>query len=338
MEIIHKELPDNLKSFLRKQESNCSIYYHSPCQDGFTAAWQVWEFLQRESNNPPNESAKFIPINYGSTEIYELADYDDRIVVFVDFCPSDAKLKEISEKARWVFVIDHHIGAIERLAKLEIPLSNIFLWMESDRLSGAGLVHEILGNGSSFIVGHVSDRDLWQFKDKHTRAFTDFLMVQEESFENYHRINDVTELEYFDYVQAGAGCLARKFYDIQIILESGLCAWDLSLEFLDESVYACNIPAFFVSDAADFIREYIGPNANFCGFQSNMSGKTIYLSLRGPNARQIAEFFGGGGHNAAAGANIEAATFYGYKFHRALADKKKLFEVRKSLYNKVVGR
>lgn len=337
MEIIHKELPNNLKSFLRKQPGNCSIYYHSPCQDGFTSAWQVWEFLQREATWNVNESAKFIPINYGSTEIYELADYDDRIVVFVDFCPSDAKLKEISEKARWVFVIDHHIGAIERLAKLEIPLSNIFLWMESDRKSGAGLVNEILGNPESDIVNHVSDRDLWQFKNPQTRAFTDFLMIQEETFNHYHYIDAESKVAYEDFVSEGFGCLARKFYDIQIILESGLCTWDLLLPFLTKQVYVCNIPAFFVSDAADFIREYCGPDANFCGIQYNVAGSTIYLSLRGPNAREIAEFFGGGGHNAAAGANIPLAKFMAEKFNRCIVTKSKMFEVRKSLYNKVVG-
>lgn len=332
MEIIHKELPDNLRHMLTSEPQDCSIYYHSPCQDGFTSAWQVWEFLNSKSLP---DVAKFIPINYGTTEIYDLADYSDRIVVFVDFCPSDAKLKEIGEKARWVYIIDHHIGAIERLAKIDMVMSNVFLWMESDRKSGAGLVNEVLGNPSSIITDYVSDRDLWQFKDHNTRAFTDFLMIQEESFNRYHEINSVTELELYEQIKQGCGSIARKFYDIQIILESGLAAWDLMLPFLDKQVYACNIPAFFVSDAADFIREYCGPNANFCGFQYNVSGQTVYLSLRGPNARQIAEFFGGGGHNAAAGANIPVERFIAEKFHRCIVTKDKMFGVRQKLYSKI---
>lgn len=334
MEIKQEEMQYTVREILYTQTEQCTIYYHSPCQDGFCAAWQVWEFLERMDPGK-GKNARFIPINYGVTEVYEEEDYFERHVIFVDFCPSDKHLGKISTKAKKIFVIDHHIGAIERLQKWNNFPANIFLWMESDRLSGAGLVNEILHNPHSAIVHHVSDRDLWKFNDSKTRAFCDFLMIEEESFENWHLLNRDTVHGYDQMVREGCGCIARKFYDIQIILERDISQWSFVSPVFPE-LYACNIPAFFVSDAADFIRTYFGPTANFCGFQINMGRRSVYLSLRGPAARRIAEHFGGSGHDTAAGAEITLENFVSHSsFEKVKVDRKKMFAVRKELFARI---
>src|SRR6478736_8978193 len=89
----------------RRQHKMDLCIYHSPCYDGFTAAWVVRQAFP---------DAKFIGANYGD----EPPDVRGKEVIVVDFSYPRDVLERMHEQAKSLLVLDHHKSAEKALEGL----------------------------------------------------------------------------------------------------------------------------------------------------------------------------------------------------------------------------
>src|ERR1019366_9466447 len=83
------------------------VVFHSPCMDGFTAAWACWLV---------HPDWEFVPGVHGTLLPIEL--FEDRDVYFLDFSYKLAYMQTIVATANTVVVLDHHVSAKDDLAPL----------------------------------------------------------------------------------------------------------------------------------------------------------------------------------------------------------------------------
>lgn len=140
--------------------------YHRNCFDGTAAAWVVL-------------------CAHPDTEVVAV-DYNDKIypdvcvgaeVLLVDFCYPEELMRNLICSAASVTVIDHHATSepiVQRLADWTAGAYD-FTVRHDQTMSGALLTYAFLyaeqfaAHGAPAPIRHVSDRDLWLFKDPATR-------------------------------------------------------------------------------------------------------------------------------------------------------------------------
>src|ERR1035437_6368580 len=125
--------------------------YHSPCPDGFTAAWIV---------NKTPVYHEFYPGVYGDPP----PDVTGRHVLLVDFSYKRPVLLKMAEQARQIFILDHHKSAEANLVDLPPNVKCVF---DMER-SGAQIAWDWFFSSPSklrpLLVNYVGDQDLWKFE------------------------------------------------------------------------------------------------------------------------------------------------------------------------------
>lgn len=145
------------------------VIYHSPCLDGFTAAWSCW------LKNPDWE---YYPGVHGEAP----PDVSGRQVFLLDFSYKFPVMEKLLKAADWVVVLDHHKTAEADLTPL----------LESGRLggkfdmkhSGAYLAWEYFHPEEPvpYFVKLVEDRDLWKFDLPHSRELNSLFFSYDYDF------------------------------------------------------------------------------------------------------------------------------------------------------------
>lgn len=145
------------------------VIYHSPCYDGFCAAWAAWRamgndavYVPADPNDPPPE----LP--------------EDACVVAVDISWSRGDTLRLRESVRDLVILDHHHTAREELSGLQ------YATFDMDK-SGARLAWEFFHPGKQvpWIVRYVEDRDLFRFDLEGTREIQAFLSTFAFEFEQW---------------------------------------------------------------------------------------------------------------------------------------------------------
>lgn len=137
--------------------------YHSPCQDGLTAAWVFNKYMTEAAYD-----CRVVPGTYGSENVYGDLTKND-IVYFLDYTLPRAQMLEVAKKVSKVIVIDHHISAQKAL--IDMP-SNVELHFDIGR-SGAVLAWQHFYPGidvPSFLL-YIEDYDIWANKLVGTHEF-----------------------------------------------------------------------------------------------------------------------------------------------------------------------
>ncbi len=278
--------------------------YHSPCQDGFTAAWCIWQKWP---------DIEFFPGVYGEAP----PDVTGKNVLIVDFSYKRPVLEELAGLARTITVIDHHKSAEadleafrvkDRLALndfREVGLGAAFLgrppiqaWFDMNQ-SGAMMAWQY-ANGDApapMLVQHVQDRDLWRFDLPYTREICANLFSLDYSFEEWCDAADDLASDPAGFRRAGEAIERKHHKDVVELLS--LCTRDMVIG--GETVLVANLPYTLSSDGANKLAE----SARFGAcYYDNSEGKRVF-SLRskpeGADVSEIAVKYGGGGHARAAG-------------------------------------
>lgn len=256
------------------------VIYHSPCQDGFTAAWAVWK---------AHPDWEFYPAKHGDPP----PDVTDRVVYIVDFSYKRPVLLEMAANAYWIYILDHHKTAQEDLLGELAP--NVSVQFNMDK-SGAHLAWNYFHPEEELppIVKMVEDRDLWLFKYSITKAYTAYLFAQPYDFNIWDSISNANTLEIITL--AGEAILLKQAKDVEELSSNKFRA-----TIGGHEVWCVNVPYTLCSDMGNLLCKGEPFAATF--FIDNKL-RFVY-SLRsdenGLDVSEIAKQFGGGGHKHAAG-------------------------------------
>lgn len=287
------------------------VIYHGNCADGFGAAWCFYHA------NP--EGYEFHAGKYGETP----PDCTDRVVFLVDFSYKREIVKQICAVAFSVTLIDHHKTAIEDLVPLSDKFSSEFQAnfkaITDINRSGAMLAWDYLFNneglsfapfpGSSYynppplLLGHIQDRDLWQFKLVNTREISAALFSYEYDFAIWDVLMKGNQTDLLKLSAAGAAIERKHHKDIAELVK--VCQRTMTIG--DYDVPVASLPYTLTSDAGHLMASMYREGAIFAACYWDTANERIF-SLRsadnGLDVSLIAVNYGGGGHKNAAGFKV----------------------------------
>jgi len=266
--------------------------YHGNCADGFTAAWVVKKihpdavFHAGFYRDPPPDVA-------------------GKVVYIVDFSYPRNVMEEIANKAALVIHIDHHETPIKAMEGYSNPKFETFYSPENTE-SGAMLCWKYFFPSVDVpdIIKHVDDRDRWKFKLEGTREIAANMFSYEYTFENWDMLME-QKLE--TQIREGSAIQRRMVKDIKEL--SNVVVRRVNIA--GHNVPCANVPYQFGSDMSSFLAKgepfaayyYDRPTHREFGLRS-IPGSV--------NVAEIAEKFGGGGHENISGFRrsfIEAQDF-----------------------------
>jgi len=257
--------------------------YHHGCLDGIAASWAVVEHYRQQNIE--------IECHPG---IYDEAppDVTDRNVIMVDFSYKRDVLLQMAEQARSMLILDHHKTALKDLVDLPPSIKLIFNMSRC----GAMLAWDYFHNGTAapLLFDHIQDRDLWRFELSHTREITAAAYSYPTSPKNFEALARFTGIN--QLIKEGTTLLRKQNNDIAGIIRDAV----RQMHFGDTIVPAANVPWMYASDVAGVLSAgqpfavtyYDDANGRKFSLRSDKNGADVSL---------IAEAFGGGGHEHAAG-------------------------------------
>ena len=274
-------------------ETQIVCIYHSPCNDGFTAAWIVHNYFKDKG-----ESVLLYPTTYGKEPPLEIC--KGKIVYVVDFSYKPFPHQQLADVAEEVIVIDHHKTALILLDSSQVD--NVELNINLN-YSGAALTWQYFYPHDPIpkIVQYVEDRDMWWKRLPHCDDIHYALSSYEPDIAIWDilatRLEGITE--YIAMCEEGA---AIQRYNASWII-SHLVSATREVLLAGYLVPSINIPGIFTSDAVGVLAK----NRPFAIAWYDTQTLRKY-SLRSnkdyPHAidvSEIAKVYGGGGHKHAAG-------------------------------------
>lgn len=282
---------DPVKNVTKSPEAEIVCLYHANCTDGAASAAVVRHKYPQ---------AKCLPVNHGDA-LHR--NFDGKIVYIVDFSFPTEILKRIREEAKTVHWYDHH--------KTAIPIQKELGWGVLDlKESGASLTwkQEFEDQAMPRILHYVRDKDLYEWKLKHSREVSMYLRGLPEitnplsrTWKHLLRLED-DDPEWKQMIEVGA--LALKFQ--RRTLENGLKG-AFELDFHGHRALAVNWN-LEASDMGECIYKELGYDIAIVYYYT---GKEWNFSLRSHrvDVSKIALEYGGGGHPGASGFRQEKIDF-----------------------------
>ena len=264
-----------------------TVYYHSNCPNGFTAAWVMWTFYRDQAN--------YVPCAYGAP-LKEPA-HSTGTVFFVDFCPPRDVLESLA-KTFTLYVFDHHKTAKADLEGFTPQFGKVVFDMER---SGAGITYDEMFPVPMFVrpalVNYVEDRDLWRFKLPKSKEMNALILSYSYQFDVWSKINDEFESEFSgNLAERGADILRARQQSVRQMTRHYRWGWIGGHYF--PYVNATDVFSEVAEELA--IKTEVGIGAYYA---DRADGKRQWgLRSRGDiDVSAVAKQLGGGGHKGAAG-------------------------------------
>ena len=279
------------------------IITHRNCPDGFCAAFVA------KKRYP---AAKILAMNHGEPVPFDAVRGKD--VIVLDFSwPNRADNIELFNSAKSFHIYDHHKSAQERLVGLP------FVTFDMKR-SGAGLAWDCLfgkdsdirggwtpGQGFSprpWYVNYVEDRDLWNHALPGTKAVNAYLSSLPLTPEAWSGL-DILKVEYAE--QFGAGILRYiDRYVLEVAKEAQPGDWRIEYKPFDVTsvkyyrVSVANCPYMNCSEVGNDLAQIADVGMTWFERADGMTQFSL-RSIGNIDVCEIAKFYGGGGHQHAAG-------------------------------------
>ncbi|MCB1534889.1 MAG: hypothetical protein KDJ44_09225 [Rhodoblastus sp.] len=284
--------------------------YHSPCADGFGAAYAVWERWH---------DVQLIPGVYGEAP----PDATGKHVLLVDFSYKRPVLEAMSEKAASITILDHHKTAEADLetfavvnpvdadsiddvvAATQPGLGNIRAIFNMGK-SGAVLAWEFCHPGQEvpLLLKYVEDRDLWRFELEDSRAIAAWVFSYPYDLGTWAVMRNRIS---HPVTRAGAvaegEAIERKHHkDVAELLEKTVRPMVIG----GRKVLCANLPYTMASDAAGKLAEGAPFGACYFDRADGMRVFSLRSTRDGEDVSAIAAAYGGGGHKHAAGFQMPA--------------------------------
>lgn len=266
------------------------IVYHSPCLDGWTAAWVASKF-----NPQPND--EYIPAKYGDLP----PDVRGKDVLIVDFSYPREVMQKLHAEAKSLVVLDHHKSAEAACDGLD------FCQFDMTR-SGAGMAWDFLfaGKPRPALVNYIEDRDLWKFALPGSRAASAYISSWEMTKENWDHLEEDFDA-HFNYTVVTQGRAILRFEEQktrQIAAEARTRFIPYGSVGEGYNIFSVNCPYQFASQVGELLyTEH--PELPFVATYFDRGDGKQQWSLRsskdGVDVSEVAKEYGGGGHAHAAG-------------------------------------
>ena len=272
-----------------------NVIYHANCPDGWTGAWLMHKYLNRNYKD-----VNLYGASYGTEPPLVSGD-----VFLVDFCYEPEYLRTLEERADTLTILDHHQTALEWVTEVwgdavqttwdrsQVRVKDIVV-LDQDH-SGAMLAMLWTGERAAF-VKYLQDRDLWKFKLPDTPAVFAALTSYEYTLENW----DTIAAKSIESLVA-EGRAVQRYREI-LITDTLKNAYQANvLGYEDIWVVAC--PHAIGSDVAGELAKR--DPGRFGAYYVDLPNNTRRWGLRstdhGADVATIAALVGGGGHTHASG-------------------------------------
>lgn len=296
--------------------SKTYICYHSPCYDGFTAAFCAWKKFDNKVVYIPMDYSKPIPEFESKSEIYIL-----------DFSLDPEIIVELA-KTHKVVQLDHHKTAMDKWSDPVLNKQTFFSLYDKCSISkGDSTFHLFLDDNSEIhfdmsksgarmaweyffpesnipeLIKFVEDRDLWQFKYPQSKPVHAYLSSRPMTFEAWNQVYFGLE----DMLHGGgrnkillAGGTILSYQDEVVRELTTEINWT-EIEGHKVPIVACQ--KRFGSIVCDKLLE-LHTETKFAVYYSDMANNIRQYGVRSRkdfDVSKIAEKLGGGGHAQAAG-------------------------------------
>ena len=274
--------------------------YHKNCSDGTTAAAVL---LKKFSD------AKLFPLGLSFTEEDLSFIYKETVaradIYLLDIALVAEKLVEILDENNNIVILDHHIGAKEKMQQLADRHKNITYIFDNNK-SGVSLAWNYFfpDKEPPEIIKYIEDSDLWKFKyGNDTKYAANYLSMYANSPETLLRFFDENIKEIKEN-----GKIITEYTDIQIdrlLRDTGNITLRIG-EFIT--------PAYNIISYESPIGNKISEARGVAAVMFFIKGNSVKFSIRSkdgqnPSALELAKLLGGGGHQNSAGAEISLKDF-----------------------------
>lgn len=275
---------------------NALVLYHANCTDGFGAAWAFYKLAAKNYSK-----VHYIPVNYSEAPPQEAftPDASNQDLFILDFSYPLAELVQLAKFNSEVVVLDHHISAKNTLEEaFHIP--NITAIFDNNK-SGAGLVWDYFaldGTPRPKLIDYIEDRDLWRWQQHLSRELNAVIGTCKHEFKAFDIL--ASQLENSAGTLAIAGEFLLKQEDKYV---QSICSLARKIKIADYEVPFVECPGILAS----VVGNQLAGKANFSVTYHTLQDGSLKFSLRaGANcnismAALAKDFFGGGGHDKAAG-------------------------------------
>jgi oligoribonuclease NrnB/cAMP/cGMP phosphodiesterase (DHH superfamily) len=238
-------------------------------------------------------------------------------VLFTDFCPNPEDLWGLYENGIKFAVLDHHITAVNNLDKYwekEPQKANIVRSMCKFDMNkcGATLTWDFFNQLPGAIprpqiLEFIEIADLWKWEKNPDSVYINQYVRSVTKIGSWHDM--AVLLDGFDYakaLEAGKLLRSRLMDDVENIVDnSSVCTmFGMNVRVVNSGHGAS------ISEVGNELAR-LSPDG--VGLVYNILGNRIKISTRGlpgtTRARELAEKFGGGGHNEASGAYVKMDEF-----------------------------
>jgi len=276
--------------------------YHGGCDDGFGAAMAVWLHLRGDVELYPGIYNKPPPLEVAS----------GRVVYVVDFSYKRNEMLQLSAAARNVIVFDHHKTAANEIGPL-LDAGHIDGVFDMER-SGAMITwNELHPNDEPpDLIKYIQDRDLWRKELPYGDMVTMALRSYPQDTEVWEELLMDTPIG----VLIGQGGHIHRYYRTlvdtakararSVMVPYGWTRSDSDHAGRLNSVLAkaVNCEYALASEVAGEICDDTH-EMGLCYFQQKDGSWVFSLRSRSEfNVRKVAEHYGGGGHDKAAGFDL----------------------------------
>lgn len=321
------------------------IIFHDHCTDGFGAAFAAWMKFKDEAEYLPMSYGGGTTVANLNSLFPSLRDHE---IYILDFSLPKTEMDWLFANAKKVIWLDHHKTSFEMwCGKYEKGMihnayvldpndvtkeSTIVL---DDNKSGAMIAWEQFHGTDDvpMLIKHIDDRDRWQFKLEGSKEFHAALASYKPwSFEQWKELN--TQLNNWDdivgphYVfKEGSAILRAHEQNVKSIVGAG--KRDCRIEFNERMVQSddqpedirvyefrtglsANCTPHLASDVGHELANESG-TFGLCWYVGRDGKAKISLRSNGDyDVSAIAKSFGGGGHQNAAGFEVEVSTLMGW--------------------------
>ena len=297
------------------------VIYHANCADGFGAAFTAWLKFGNE--------AEYLPMQYN--EYLPSEAFLKRDIYILDFSFERFIMDELFMTAENVVWLDHHKTAFQMWVggkfdgtegdhHQEDEVRYITL---SQSKSSALLAWEYFHPGIDIpmFIKYIDDYDRWQFKIEGTKEFNKALWSYVPwSFEQWnHKFSNTYDFLDKQHLMRNEGeaILRAHEQNVQTVVEGATraCVIDLSeTNYFDNQInvesacvigLAANCPPHLASDVGHTLATQSGTYGLLWFVDKEGKCKCSLRSNGDYDVSAIAKSFGGGGHNNAAGFEID---------------------------------
>ena len=270
--------------------------YHADCLDGLAAAYAVRKYYAEQHREQIEQTGldeanfgaaiDFLPAEYG----HPAPDATGRYVIIVDFSYHRDELIALASRAQRILIIDHHKSARKHLQDLPANVHAIF---DTGR-SASMIAWNFLFPGVSppLLYDHIQDNDLGQWKLPTTRAIIDMADSYLKDFSTFKALTLMPST-----VMHAAGRHIGR-YRRQIIDQ--IIANRRTFLFGALRIPVANCPRAYRNEVG---AQLANGHPFAATYYDDAYGRkwSLRSAPDGANVADVAEFFGGGGHEHSAG-------------------------------------